>query len=193
MIPVIPVYIEDVIEEVNQAMSAQVLSIIQANETAALGSTLIEQIRYSKSSFDELIETLAQADNSGTERYKKYPLTHLVQDVEIDRGQDVGLFGSSNLNVIFVHQTVNLYKMDDRDQKVFKPVLWPMYYGFMEQLKKSKWIFGSWAQTGEFRHQIIKHGFWGDRKLEGSKNILNDYVDALEIRNLQIKLNNSNC
>ena len=189
-----PVYIDDIIEEVVQATSDEVLTTIQANETAALGkSSLIQQIRFSKSSFDELIETLFQADKSGDERFKKYPLVHLVQDISIERGGDIGFYGTTNLTIVFIHQTQQNFKTDERDENVFKPVLWPIYYEFMEQLKRSAWITNPWQNTGEFRHRVIKRAFWGNRQLKASENILNDYVDAIEVQNLQLKINYSNC
>ena len=188
-----PVYIDDIIEEVVQATSDEVLTTIQANETEVLGSSLIQQIRFSKSSFDELIETLFQADKSGEERFTKYPLVHLVQDIAIERGSDIGFYGTTNLTIVFIHQTQQNFKTDERDEKVFKPVLWPIYYEFMEQLKRSAWILNPWQNTGEFRHRVIKRAFWGNRKLETTKNILNDYVDAIEVQNLQLKINYSNC
>lgn len=187
------VYIEDVIEEAVNKTSTKVLSTIQANEQAALGQTLIQGIRFSKSSFDELIETLKQADGDPVEKYHKYPLVHLVQDVVINRGEEINVFGSANINLVIIHQTEQTYKIDDRDLKVFKPVIWPIYWELFRQFKKSKWIFGSYTVTGEFRHKVIKRAFWGNRQLEGSKNILNDFVDAVEIRDFPLKLNNSNC
>jgi hypothetical protein len=187
-----PVYVDDIIGEVVQATSDIVLGTIQANERAVLGGSLIEQIRYSKSSFDELIETLAQADK-GRDQYKKYPLVHLIQDVRIERGGDVGFYGTADLNIVFIHQTQQAFKTEERDKNVFKPVLWPIYYEFMEQLKRSKWILNDWQSTGEFRHRVIKRAFWGNRQLQGSKNILNDYVDAIEVQNLGVKINFTNC
>ena len=188
-----PVYIDDIIGEVIQATSDAILPTIIANETAALGSSLIQQIRFSKSSFDELIETLGQADKSGVERFNKFPLTHLVQDMVINRGADTGIFGTATVNIIFVHQTQQSFKTEERDEKVFKPVLWPIYYQFLEQLKKNNWVFQTDTTTGEFPHRVIKRAFWGNRNLQGSKNILNDYVDAIEVQNLQLKINYSNC
>lgn len=188
-----PVYIDDIIGEVVQATSDKVLATIISNEIAATGSSLIQQIRYSKSSFDELIETLAQEDKSSVGRFTKYPLIHLVQDVSIERGGDIGFYGLTNLNIIFIHQTRQAYKTQEREDKVFKPVLWPIYYEFMEQLKMSAWITNTWQVTGEFRHRVTERGFWGTRQLQASKNILNDYVDAIEVQNLSIKINYSNC
>jgi hypothetical protein len=195
-----PVYIDDIIGEVTQATSDAIqpsgktlLETIRQNEIDATGKSLIQQIRYSKSSFDELIETLFQADKSGEERFKKYPLVHLIQDIVTERGSDLGFYGTPNLNIVFIHQTQQAFKTQERDDKVFKPVLWPLYVEFMEQLKRSAWIMDTWQVTGEFRHRVIKRAFWGNRQLKSSENILNDYVDAIEIQNLAVKINYSNC
>lgn len=195
----LPVYISDLIGGVVTATSAAkitpaktLLQTIQDNETAALGSaSLIQQIRYSKSSFDELIETLAQADQSDTERYKKYPLVHLVRDFSEERGQMMGVYATVSLTIFIIHQSMCAYKVEDRETLVFKPVLYPIYYEFLNQLKKSSWVMNGGVDT--FRHTKIDHVFWGDRQLEGSKNILNDYVDAIEIRNLQLQILSQNC
>lgn len=191
-----PVYIWEIIGEIVQATSDAVvdkvtgltlLQTIQANEVAVLGETHIQQIRYSKSSFNELIETLSQADGSAEERYNKYPLIHLVRDFYEERGQDPGAYATASLNIIIIHQTVNTYKVADREVNVFKPVLYPIYQEFLEQLDKSGWTKSGDLET--FRHRKIDHAFWGNRKLE----TLNDYVDAIEIQNLNIKINFFNC
>lgn len=188
-----PVYIADIIGEVfNSTMAAMVkpgktlLQIIQENETAALGSTMIQQLRYSKSSFAELVETLAQADKSGTERFKKYPLGHLVRDFAEERGLAPGIYADVSLTIFIIHQSECAYKVEDRESFVFKPVLYPIYYEFLNQLKKSKWVKN--GDTGTFRHTKIDHMFWGDHQLQTNSNILNDYVDSIEIRNLQLKI-----
>ena len=188
-----PVYIEDIMSDIVQATSDKVLATIQQNEKDATGSSLIQAIRFSYSSFDELIETLLQADKSESQRELKYPCIHLVQDITIKRGQDVGFYGSILANIIFMHQTQQTFKTQERDQYVFKPVLWPIYYQFMEQMKLSPWILADYDTTGEFKHDVIKRAFWGTRQLQASKNRLNDYVDAIEVQNLLFKINFSNC
>ena len=186
-----PVYIDDIIGEVVGAVSTSILEQLKENETSALGGTKIQQIRYSKSSYNELLENLAQADGSSEERFNKYPLTHLVQDVVVDRGNEVGVYGTASLNIIFIHQTEQTYKIEQRDEKVFKPILWPMYYEFLAQLYNSGWVV--FNDVGEYRHQVIKRAYWGNRKLKSSELILNDFVDAIEIRNLQLKFYFKNC
>lgn len=186
-----PVYIDDIIGDVVNLVETSILETIKASETTVLGGTKIQQIRYSKSSYNELLETLAQADGSGEERFNKYPLVHLVQDVVVERGSEVGIFGTASLNIVFIHQTEQTYKVEDRDEKVFKPVLWPMYFDFLAQLYNSKWFVTS--DSGEYRHQVIKRAYWGNRKLKSSELILNDFVDAIEVRNLQLKFYFKNC
>ncbi len=187
-----PVYIDDIIGGVVTAVQNSILTQIKANETAALGGTKIQKIRYSKSSYNELLENLAQADGSPEERFNKYPLIHLVQDVVVDRGSEVGVYGTASLNIVFIHQTEQTYKIEDRDEKVFKPVLWPMYYDFLAQLYNSGWVV--FNDVGEYRHQVIKRAFWGNRKLKAAgEMILNDFVDAIEVRNLNLKFYFKNC
>lgn len=198
-----PVYVDDIIGEIVNGMAATIvvkpdttfLQSILSAETAVLGSSLITGIRYSKSSYEELIETLAQADTTSrvdVGMYSKYPLIHLVQDVSVKRGEDIGLYGTANLNLVFIHQTEQTYKIEGRDANVFKPVLWPMYYQFMASLANSGWTFGN--DTGEYKHTVTKRAFWGTRKLTTSgKNMLNDYVDAIEVNNLQVKIRLTDC
>lgn len=185
-----PVFIDDILQQITAATEAVVLPKIQANETAAFGSTKIQSLQFSKSSFDELIETLAQKDGT-SQQLKKYPIVHLVQDYTVQRGADIGFYGSTSLNIIIIHQTENTYKIEQRDEKVFKPVLWPIYYEFLAQLADSGWTGGN--DTGEYRHAVTKRAFWGKRQLEGRANKLNDYVDAIEINNLQVKFNLKYC
>jgi hypothetical protein len=193
MIPeVVPVYVVDIIEEAVAATSAAVLAKIQANETEALGETMIQQLSYYKCSFDELIETLNQLDQSGEERYKKYPLVGLMRDFREQRGREAGIYCEVNLRIIIAHQTVNTYKEQDREQKVFRPVLYPIYYELMRQLAYHKMVF----QFGpdEIRHDKTDRAYWGTRQQQGTdKNMLNDYVDAIEIENLTLKINFPNC
>ena len=200
MITVEPIYVTDVIGEVVTATSNAVVSLnpsktllqtIQANEIEALGETMIEGIRYSKSSFDELIETLIQADKTEEGRVNKYPLVHLVRDFYEDHGKTPGYEIDVSLNIIFIHQTISTYKIDDRDEKVFKPVLIPLKEEFITQLSKHKQIVSVNRRMISYREW--KRAFWGSRQLQGAKNKLADFVDAIELENLQLKIIQKPC
>lgn len=189
-----PVYVVDVIGQVVSATETEVLSVIKANEDAVFGAgeTRISSLGYYKGSFEELIEDLAQKDGSQEERYKKYPLVYLVRDFEEVRGREAGIYCSVSLRVIIIHQTQQTYKIKDRETRVFKPVLYPIYNEFMRQLSLHPMINQSGVEN--IRHIKIDRAYWGQNQQQASNKVaLNDYVDAIEIRNLELKINYSNC
>ena len=198
-----PVYITDIIGDVvtatantvvNKADNRTLVQQINYNESQALGLTSnINSIRYSKSSFAELIETLEQADKTEEYRDSKYPLIHLVRDFYEDRGKsDPAWYAEVSLNIIFIHQTVNTYKITDRENKVFKPVLYPIYYTFFENLARHPQI--EVVNPKLIPHRKWDRAYWGNRQLQDqSKNKLADYVDAIECQNINLKISFKNC
>ena len=184
-----PVYIVDVIEEVVAATSAAVLSTIQANESEALQlPSLIQGISYQKCHFRELIENLIQADKSSTARYEKYPLIYLMRDFKERRGREAGIYAEVSLRIIIVHQTQQTYKITDREAKVFKPVLYPIYYEFMNQLFLHPMV-NSATDTDGITHDKWDRSYWGRNLQQGEqKQVLTDFVDAIEIENLALKI-----
>ena len=164
-----PVYIVDLIGTVVQAVIAEVLAQIQANETAALGTTGI--------------------------RVAKYPMIYVVQDFVEHRGKLAGVYADINLQVIVCHQTDGDYKITDRYTNVFKPVLYPIYYSFMKQLALSNMTFPSSPDL--ISHDKYDRSFWGTSKVVGSggtdRSVLNDFVDAIDIQNLQLKIDYQPC
>jgi hypothetical protein len=142
-----PVYIVDIIGECFDSASSYVyskvtgltlLETIQENETTVFGSTSIQTLDYQYGHVQELLETLSQMTKSQEEYLNKYPLCWLVQDFDEDRDTDGDYYADVNLNIIIAHQTVNAYKISDRMTNVFKPVLYPIYYSFMQALANSK-------------------------------------------------------
>jgi hypothetical protein len=174
---------------------AEVLSIIQQNETAAVGLTGITTINFQYGHFRELIQTLAQWDTDETQRFQKYPLIYLVQDFREQRGRAAGVYADIAVNVIICHQTEGDYKMADRMTKVFKPVLYPIYYSLIRQLTKSGMTFAS--SSDMVPHDKWDRAYWGTSKLVGSggndRSMLNDFVDAIDIQNLQLKIDYEPC
>lgn len=190
-----PVYIVDIIGKCVQAVTAKVLVQIQAAELAALGQTGITTINYQYGHFRELIVTLGQWDTDPTLRVQKYPMIYLVQDFVEHRGKGAGVYADLNLQVIICHQTADDYKITDRYANVFKPVLYPIYLEFMNQLAKSPMTFPASADL--IPHDKWDRSFWGTSKVVGAggtdRSVLNDFVDAIDIQNLQIKIDYQPC
>ena len=187
------VYITDVIGEVVTAVKNQVLNTIQANETEALGrETLIETINYQKGHKRELLETLLQMDKSETNRYKKYPMVYLAQDFREEFNPTPGIYADTRLSIIICHQTKADYKVGERYDKVFKTVLYPIFNALINQLFKHPQIHAQSPDT--IKGVKWDRLYWGRQAVGGvDATKLNDFVDAIEIENLQLKFKNLSC
>ena len=186
-----PTYIVDIVGEVVQSLAPDILPIIKANEVAAGIPSLIDTIDYQYGHAVELIQTLAQLDKTDQYRRLKYPLIWVVMDFPVKRG-NYNWYGIATLNIVIAHQTEATDKMMDRMTKVFKPVLYPLYYALMDG-------FAAHDLINENTADIIQHTQW-DRGYMGNitnngntANKLNDYVDAIEITNLNLTILNNNC
>lgn len=182
------VFVVDIIGEVVNATKAAVLATIQANETTAIGlPTGIATINYQYGHYNELMETLFQYDQSPDDRVKKYPLVWLRTDFRERRGQQGGIYAEVFLNLCIMHHTTQTYKSTERKAKVFEPVLYPIYYELLNQLYKHHLVF---VQSDEMiSHDKYDRYYWGNTK-QGKTN---DFVDAIELDNLQLKISYINC
>lgn len=192
-----PVYIVDIVGQLAQATQTEVLATIQANETAALGRTSIQNINYQYGHFRELMQTLAQWDTDPNLRMQKYPLIYLVQDFKESRGKAAGVYADVSLNIIICHQTEADYKAMDRMAKVFKTVLYPIYYSLLKQISKHSLTFA--ASPDLIPHDKTDRLYWGANSISSDKTggtdrtMLNDFVDAIDIQNLQVKIDYQPC
>lgn len=186
-----PTYIVDIIGEVVQGFTPDVLPIIKANELAVLGTTLIDTIDYQYGHVIELIQTLSQYDKTDNYRRIKYPLVFLAMDFPEKRGKP-DWYATAVLNIIIAHQTDSMDKIGDRMRKVFKPVLYPIYYALLDGLAAHDLINENTADI--LSHTKFDRGYMGTIKDSGNiANRLNDYVDAIEIVNLNLTILNNNC
>jgi hypothetical protein len=191
-----PTYLVDIIAAVVAAVQSEVLGTIQANETAVLNSaSRIQKINYQYGHPRELIQTLSQNDLSPQFNQLKYPLIYLYMDFREQRGRTPGIYADTQLNFAICHQTEGDYKAADRYVNVFKPVLYPIYYSLMKQLTKSPLTVQ--GDQDMLQHDKWDRMFWGTSKVVGGggtdRSYLNDFVDAIEIQNLALKINYQPC
>jgi hypothetical protein len=122
----------------------------------------------------------------------KYPCIYLVQDFQETMNPRVGIYADVRLNVILMHHTVQTHKVDDRMAKVFKPVLYPMYYALLESLSKHPLIQQSNARR--IAHTKTDRLYWGRQAAGGNEKVaLTDFLDAIEISGLQLSIYFKNC
>lgn len=115
----------------------------------------------------------------------KYPLIALFQDFPEEMGDAGGYYGRVTIpKIIIATITDNTYKSEQRYNATFKPVLYPIYYAFMDKIAKHRGFIV--ADVASIRHTKIDRLYYGTQYAGQG---LNDYVDAIEISNLQLTLN----
>jgi len=176
-----PVYIVDIIGECVKRTNDVIIDQLHAMNTS------IDQINYQYGHMLELTETLNQWDKTGQGNLK-YPLVWLVTDFTEARGATQDLYATVNLNIVIAHFSNNTDKAFERKTKVFEPVLYPIYYELMFQLSKHRLILVQ--DENQIPHNKTDRYYWGRVQVG---NTLNDYVDAIDIENLNLKILFKNC
>lgn len=171
-----PVYIVDIISEAVARTSDKLLPQLQKYDN------LIQGVHYDHGHPVEIIETLKQKDKSDTLVFKKYPAVFLFQDFKETVSQ-AGIATSARLHILIVAATSREYKASERYDKNFRPILYPIYLELKNQILKSGKVLAdvlSFEKTDRL--------FWGKQGLYGNEgNVFNDYLDAIEIQNLDLK------
>lgn len=127
-------------------------------------------------------------DKSGNEfKYQKYPLIALRLPASIN---SVGAVSTIQANILIATFTNKQYKPQERMANVFKPILYPLMNRFLEMCKRS----------GEFMmynpdHEQIDRMFYGTSSgdEENIAQIFDDPLDAVELRNLELKYIEEGC
>lgn len=173
---------------------AQMMSNIVGELRTNLLSTLqafdanIKTIRYEHGHPTEIIETLRQAELSKTEKYQKYPIVMLFQDFDDDKGNSGGYAGNVSLHIVIANSTLPTYKAAERYTNNLNPVLIPIYEELIRLIGKSKYFVTYGKRT--IKHRKTERLFWGRNGLYGNQsNVFNDYLDVIEITNLNLTLN----
>lgn len=187
------------IADVVTAVSAKVLAKIQAAELSQRRVTQpdsvtsnIVGINYQFGHLKEIVATMKEYEADPDSRDKKYPLVALLLDFPITRGNSGGYLGEVTLQLIIAYATEPDLKADERYTNNFEPILLPIYYEFMEQLEASP-VFVT-QSVNKIRHMQTDHPYYGKNGLsDTSDNVFADCIDAVEISNLQLTINFSNC
>lgn len=171
----LPVYIveeiQTVVVKVNTALSA-----------ANFGKT----VQYMYGHPLEIVGRLQELSNSVTLQTQKFPLVILFTDVTIDRSL-IGFYGSVRLRMLVANITQPEYISEERTDKNFKPILHPI----KEELIKQISIHGRFTFGDELKFKETDMYFYGSQI--NNKNIFNDYIDAIELKDIQVNIKNKIC
>lgn len=139
----------------------------------------------------EIIDQLKELSLGVESKTKRYPLVALFRDFPEDKGQEIGIYSEPRLNLIIATRTEPTYNSDERKENSFKPILYPIW----EELEKQLLWDSRFNTSGiGLSYTQIDHYFWGRQGIYGVEgNIFNDWIDCIEIRDLNLKVKQPNC
>lgn len=164
-----------------------VLQLLQAYDSKITG------IHYKHGHPLEIINTLTGLTKGVSTKFDRFPLIALFQDFPETIGGAPGFYSDDAYHLIMAYGTNPNYKAAQRYEVTFKPILYPMYFAFMECLRLSgKFEIISGSDT--YSHVKIDRLFWGREGLWGNEsNVMNDKVDCIEIKDLKLRIKTQNC
>lgn len=177
--------IVDSIQKVVQRVHSELIERFQEIDPTITG------VHYMHGHPIEIINNLGKKDKSNNLMFDKYPLVALFQDFGERSTRDFGI-SEATFTLIIAKATRPDYVAEERYEHNFKPFLYPIYESLL------KWI----EKSGEFlvydknliQHEKIDRLFWGNSGLYGSKaNIFNDWIDAIEVKNMRLRFYNKVC
>jgi hypothetical protein len=171
----------DLIGKAVEKTSAKLLLQLQAVDPKITG------IYYQYGHYNDVRERLIAQGK--TAKDQRYPLVVLFEDFKLNN-RVLGLTGIADVKIIILHTTSKDYTREQREARVFKPILVPIYEEFLYQLKVS----GDFMQYGPFVHARIDRPHWGDPQLyKNDGYLLNDVLDGIELSDLQLQTYLPNC
>lgn len=172
------IYIPKVIGRIAQAAGAQLID-----------DGVLNHLYYDYGHYTEVCRQLSMKDLAiRTETRTKYPLVWLVMDfAETKGGKRFDLYCELNCQLIIATKTEQDWAMSKREEINYTPILYPIYYELLNQIYRSFEI-----ETGtidQIEHTKIDRPYWGGQEAGGSdKSLFNDVVDAIQIKNLKLKI-----
>lgn len=134
-------------------------------------------------------EALSNRELSREYAKQKYPCIMLLQDFSEDVFYNNSFDIKANLQLLIVANSYDSWDANIRLEKVYKPVLYPIYNSFIKALQNSTTI--QTIPLNSIKHQKIdrlrlSNSLNEVAKSQGIKAIFNDYLDGIEIRNLNL-------
>ena len=101
----------------------------------------------------------------------------------------MGYERSLTLQLVIITDTSKHYTTAERYTNTFDPILTPLYELFLKQLAKSDYVDSDSDSVLYFEHTRWDRPYWGKDGIYGAvADIFNDFIDAIEIENLKLKI-----
>ena len=158
----------------------------------------IQSISYMYDTYQNIENRIAaKAKNPGVDgvggKFDLMPLVCLIMPFPEDYGNPTNNYWQDvDLNIIFCTYTDKQSSTEDRYQETFLPILLPLYRTFIEKCTDTG-LFTD-VSSRKIKHRKYELPFWGDRDARGNprSNIFSNFLDAIEVQNLKLTVNNQN-
>lgn len=177
------VRLTDIMRRVVARVSAKKLAYLQTIDPTITG------VHYQYGHLKDVRERLV-AQSQANPMTRRYPLIWLIEDFEVVNSIP-GIYGVSKVRIMILHDTQKEYTRQQREDRVFLPILIPIYNEFFVQMS----VIGSFMQYGPFSHRRVDRPHWGNpAEWLGFKNYLFDEpLDGIEITELSLQIYLANC
>ena len=174
---------------------AAIETIVKNTEAAIIANTALnwgtlpKKVYFIYDTPKQVVKTLQELTNStGPYKNMKYPLVILFEDIKQSLRQGMnGLTSSFKARIVICTLTDPNYRAPQRDIENFNPILIPIAQELLRQFSLSK-VFSMPGvnDMGTESLEMYKRYSWGS--VEVDKNILNDYIDAIEFPGISLNL-----
>lgn len=143
----------------------------------------------------DVMNQMTLREKSDQLKFKKWPLIALFQDFEESYGASPLTQSEVSLNIIIATNTKADFFAAQRYDQSFRTTLQPLYELFITKLVSSKKFKDLVPGINNVPHTKIDRLYWGtDSGTGNTSHKFPDYIDAIEIRDLNLKLRKkSNC
>ena len=157
-------------------------AVKEAEESLRLRTNSDISINFCYGTLREIVGVL---NDLGKAKVKKYPLIALIEPFS-QSVDNSGIHLSPRF--LIATYTKKTLKADQRLEVNYRPVLFPIYEAFIEQLKTK-------TRSSGLPHTLINHFELGRESLSGyDAATLNDHVDVIEIKDVDLYFKeNNNC
>lgn len=185
-----PIYVFDeigyVVEQVSNSLTIQ----LQNRDINDVPTNSITGVHYTYGHPMDIKKKLMEMSQTNEHKFDRFPLVALFMPFT-EKFDDNGRL-NVDLQLILGHHSQIQIPVEEREEKVFKPVLYPMYMEFKKQLALNP-VFTVQQEEG-IVHEKIDRPHWGNSGEYGTVSyIFSEVLDCIEIRNLNLGLDPSYC
>lgn len=169
--PIVPIpYLPDILKTIVQRVNV---------ELAKLDTPIILYFDYG---------LVSQVSRSVAENPNNFPLLWLVFNFDENVGYNPGEFLNTTVQLVIMNKTDNTWTSQERDNNNFHPILFPIYQELVNQIRKAV-EFGKPSESAT-AHKRTNRPYWGGGDVNGAdtENLFKQFVDAVHIRDLNLKI-----